>query len=226
MLILQTMFLITIHRQFLWFQELALAKLQQLLHIILQQELIKREIIETQLTEINEQLSISNVQLISATKAKSEFLANMSHEIRTPMNGIIGMTQIFPTTNLTEEQKDFIYTIKDSGHALLTIINDILDFSKIESGNLQLEEHPFILRDIIKSVCNLLATQADTKKINLEYFIDPHIPIHLLGDSSRLRQILLNLIGNAIKFTNSGGVYLSAKSKLIIRFHPPLPSPP
>ena len=183
--------------------------------IILQQELIKREIIETQLTEINEQLSISNVQLISATKAKSEFLANMSHEIRTPMNGIIGMTQIFPTTNLTEEQKDFIYTIKDSGHALLTIINDILDFSKIESGNLQLEEHPFILRDIIKSVCNLLATQADTKKINLEYFIDPHIPIHLLGDSSRLRQILLNLIGNAIKFTNSGGVYLSAKSKLI-----------
>ena len=183
--------------------------------IILQQELIKREIIETQHTEINEQLSISNVQLISATKAKSEFLANMSHEIRTPMNGIIGMTQIFPTTNLTEEQKDFIYTIKDSGHALLTIINDILDFSKIESGNLQLEEHPFILRDIIKSVCNLLATQADTKKINLEYFIDPHIPIHLLGDSSRLRQILLNLIGNAIKFTNSGGVYLSAKSKLI-----------
>ena len=183
--------------------------------IILQQELIKREIIETQLTEINEQLSISNVQLISATKAKSEFLANMSHEIRTPMNGIIGMTQIFPTTNLTEEQKDFIYTIKDSGHALLTIINDILDFSKIESGNLQLEEHPFILRDIIKSVCNLLATQADTKKINLEYFIDPHIPLHLLGDSSRLRQILLNLIGNAIKFTNSGGVYLSAKSKLI-----------
>ena len=183
--------------------------------IILQQELIKREIIETQLTEINEQLSISNVQLISATKAKSEFLANMSHEIRTPMNGIIGMTQIFPTTNLTEEQKDFIYTIKDSGQALLTIINDILDFSKIESGNLQLEEHPFILRDIIKSVCNLLATQADTKKINLEYFIDPHIPIHLLGDSSRLRQILLNLIGHAIKFTNSGGVYLSAKSKLI-----------
>jgi len=183
--------------------------------IILRQELIKREIIETQLTEINEQLSISNVQLISATKAKSEFLANMSHEIRTPMNGIIGMTQIFPTTNLTEEQKDFIYTIKDSGHALLTIINDILDFSKIESGNLQLEEHPFILRDIIKSVCNLLATQADTKKINLEYFIDPHIPIHLVGDSSRLRQILLNLIGNAIKFTKSGGVYVSAKSKLI-----------
>jgi signal transduction histidine kinase/ActR/RegA family two-component response regulator len=183
--------------------------------IILQQELIKREIIETQLTKSNEQLSISNVQLLSATKAKSEFLANMSHEIRTPMNGIIGMTQIFPTGNLTEEQKDFIHTIRDSGHALLTIINDILDFSKIESGNLQLEERHFVLTDIIKSVCSLLATQADIKTINLEYFIDPHIPTNLIGDDSRLRQILLNLIGNAIKFTTSGGVYVSANSKLI-----------
>jgi len=183
--------------------------------IILQQELLKREIIETQLTKSNEQLSISNVQLISATKAKSEFLANMSHEIRTPMNGIIGMTQIFPTGNLTEEQKDFIHTIRDSGHALLTIINDILDFSKIESGNLQLEQRQFVLTEIIKSVCNLLSTQADTKKINLEYFIDPHIPTNLIGDDSRLRQILLNLIGNAIKFTTFGGVYVSVNSKLI-----------
>jgi signal transduction histidine kinase/ActR/RegA family two-component response regulator len=182
---------------------------------MLQEELIKREIIEAKLIEINKQLSVSNVELASATKAKSEFLANMSHEIRTPMNGIIGMIQLLCVTNLTEEQKDFVYTIRDSGDALLTIINDILDFSKIESGNLQLEERPFVLRDIIKSVCNLLSTQAGIKKINMEYFIDPHIPVHLLGDGSRLRQILLNLIGNAIKFTHSGGVYVSANSQLI-----------
>jgi signal transduction histidine kinase/ActR/RegA family two-component response regulator len=182
---------------------------------ILQEELIKRESIEAKLTEINEQLAVSNIQLASATKAKSEFLANMSHEIRTPMNGIIGMIQLLCETNLTEEQKDFVYTIRDSGNSLLTIINDILNFSKIESGNLQLEAHPFRLKDIIKSVCNLLSTQTDIKKINMQYSIDPHIPVYLLGDGSRLRQVLLNLIGNAIKFTPAGGVYLSANSQLI-----------
>jgi len=182
---------------------------------ILQEELIKRESIEAKLTEINEQLAVSNIQLASATKAKSEFLANMSHEIRTPMNGIIGMIQLLCETNLTEEQKDFVYTIRDSGNSLLTIINDILNFSKIESGNLQLEAHPFRLKDIIKSVCNLLSTQTDIKKINMQYSIDSHIPVYLLGDGSRLRQVLLNLIGNAIKFTPAGGVYLSANSQLI-----------
>lgn len=182
---------------------------------ILQEELIKRESIEAKLTEINEQLAVSNIQLASATKAKSEFLANMSHEIRTPMNGIIGMIQLLCETNLTEEQKDFVYTIRDSGNSLLTIINDILNFSKIESGNLQLEAHPFKLKDIIKSVCNLLSTQTDIKKINMQYSIDSHIPVYLLGDGSRLRQVLLNLIGNAIKFTPAGGVYLSANSQLI-----------
>ena len=182
---------------------------------ILQEELIERESIEAKLTEINEQLAVSNIQLASATKAKSEFLANMSHEIRTPMNGIIGMIQLLCETNLTEEQKDFVYTIRDSGNSLLTIINDILNFSKIESGNLQLEAHPFRLKDIIKSVCNLLSTQTDIKKINMQYSIDSHIPVYLLGDGSRLRQVLLNLIGNAIKFTPAGGVYLSANSQLI-----------
>ena len=182
---------------------------------ILQEELIERESIEAKLTEINEQLAVSNIQLASATKAKSEFLANMSHEIRTPMNGIIGMIQLLCETNLTEEQKDFVYTIRDSGNSLLTIINDILNFSKIESGNLQLEAHPFRLKDIIKSVCNLLSTQTDIKKINMQYSIDSHIPAYLLGDGSRLRQVLLNLIGNAIKFTPAGGVYLSANSQLI-----------
>ncbi|MEA5619365.1 response regulator [Cronbergia sp. UHCC 0137] len=179
---------------------------------ILQQELIKRELIEAQLQETNEQLSISNVELASATKAKSEFLANMSHEIRTPMNGVIGMVELLAMTTLSEEQKDLVYTVRDSGKALLIIINDILDFSKIESGNLELEQHPFVLKDIIKSVCNLLSKQASNKEINLEYSINPNVPINLLGDSSRLRQILLNLIGNAIKFTHQGRVLVSVIS--------------
>jgi signal transduction histidine kinase/ActR/RegA family two-component response regulator len=182
---------------------------------ILQEELIKRELIEAKLQETNEQLSISNVELASATKAKSEFLANMSHEIRTPMNGVIGLTQHLSMSNLTEEQRDLVHTIRDSGDALLTIINDILDFSKIESGNLQLEAHPFVLTDIIKSVSNLLSTQAVKKNINLKYSISGDIPAHLLGDSSRLRQILLNLVGNAIKFTENGEVYISVNSKII-----------
>jgi signal transduction histidine kinase len=182
---------------------------------MLQKELIKRAIIEAKLKETNEQLFISNIELASATKAKSEFLANMSHEIRTPMNGVIGLTQHLSMMNLSEEQRDLVHTIRDSGDTLLTIINDILDFSKIESGNLQLEEHPFILTDIIKSVCNLLSTQATKKNINLEYAIADDIPAYLLGDSSRLRQILLNLIGNAIKFTEYGGVDLSVNSQII-----------
>ncbi|MFM6154526.1 MAG: histidine kinase dimerization/phospho-acceptor domain-containing protein, partial [Sphaerospermopsis kisseleviana] len=181
----------------------------------LQEELVKREIIEGKLKATNEQLSISNVELASATKAKSEFLANMSYEIRTPMNGVIGLTQHLAMMNLSEEQRDLVDTIRDSGDALLTIINDILDFSKIESGNLQLEQHPFKLTDIIKSVCNLLSTQANKKNINLQYSINDNIPVYLLGDSSRLRQILLNLVGNAIKFTEYGGVYLSVNSQII-----------
>jgi signal transduction histidine kinase len=182
---------------------------------MLQKELIKRAIIEAKLKETNEQLFISNIELASATKAKSEFLANMSHEIRTPMNGVIGLTQHLSMMNLSEEQRDLVHTIRDSGDTLLTIINDILDFSKIESGNLQLEEHPFVLTDIIKSVCNLLSTQATKKNINLEYAIADDIPAYLLGDSSRLRQILLNLVGNAIKFTEYGGVDLSVNSQII-----------
>jgi PAS domain S-box-containing protein len=141
-----------------------------------------------------------------ATKAKSEFLANMSHEIRTPMNGVLGMIQLLASTSLTPEQHDLVQTIQDSGNVLLVIINDILDLSKIESGMLQLNENSFILRDIIKSVCNLFNNQVREKGIELSYYIDPHIPPELVGDASRLRQILLNLIGNAIKFTEKGSV--------------------
>lgn len=145
----------------------------------------------------------------NATKAKGDFLANMSHEIRTPMNGVIGMTQLLALTKLTEKQQELVDTIKDSAEALLMIINDILDFSKIESGRLELEKHPFDLKHLIKSVCNLLTQQASKKNITIEYTIDPDVPTNCLGDSSRLRQILLNLIGNAIKFTETGGVFVS-----------------
>ncbi|WP_271254850.1 response regulator [Pseudanabaena sp. Chao 1811] len=149
----------------------------------------------------------------AATKAKSEFLANMSHEIRTPMNGVMGMTQLLSMTTLTEEQQDLVQTIQYSSDALLTLINDILDLSKIEAGMLELEERVFGLEDNLKSVCSLLTGQTQQKEINLSYHIDENVPNTLLGDNSRLRQILLNLVGNAIKFTQQGNIAIAVSSQ-------------
>ncbi|AUC62086.1 two-component sensor / regulator [Cyanobacterium sp. HL-69] len=154
-----------------------------------------------------------------ATQVKSEFLANMSHEIRTPMNGVIGMIKLLEDTPLSEQQLDFVQTIRDSGETLLTIINDILDFSKIESGNFNLEKHIVNLPNIIESVVKLFKQQVREKRIDLIYHLHQDLPTFIYGDSSRLRQILLNLVGNAVKFTEKGQVFLSIISQKITDNH-------
>jgi two-component system, sensor histidine kinase and response regulator len=170
----------------------------------------------------NAELIAANHSLISATekaqqmaeaalvasRAKGEFLANMSHEIRTPMNGVIGMVNFLLETDLTTEQREFASTVKVSADALLFIINDILDFSKIEAGKMTLERMNFDLRETVKSTIELLTFQAQGKGLNLTSSIPPDTCTNLLGDPTRLRQILLNLLGNAIKFTSQGKVWL------------------
>jgi signal transduction histidine kinase len=172
-------------------------------------ELLKQVVDRTvQLEDISKDERKARLEAEQSNIAKSVFLATMSHEIRTPMNGVIGMASLLKQTSLTSEQKEYTDTILSSGESLLNVINDILDFSKIEAGKMELEEKDFTLRNCIEEVLDLFANKANKMGIDLIYQIDFKVPTTIIGDSLRLRQVVTNIVGNAIKFTQQGEIFI------------------
>lgn len=173
------------------------------------EDITDKYFIDQHLKDLNVELEEKTSLAEEQNRAKSEFLANMSHEIRTPMNGVMGMTSLLDSTLLTEEQNDYVQSIRVSADSLLEIINEILDFSKIESGKMELEEHPFLIHRVIEETYDLLAVRAQEKGLDLLYMIDADVPLEIIGDITRIRQIVVNLVSNAIKFTDKGEVLTS-----------------
>ncbi len=169
--------------------------------------------LERTVQERTRELKAARDQAMEASRLKSQFLANMSHEIRTPMNGVLGAGNLLAATDLTDEQRAYVDILSSSGQALLTIINDVLDLSKIEAGRLELEPSTFTLLDPFTEVVNLLAPQASAKNVRLSLNADADLPLIVVGDAGRLRQVVTNLVGNAVKFTNVGHVLVDVSAE-------------
>ncbi|MEM0968757.1 MAG: ATP-binding protein, partial [Verrucomicrobiota bacterium] len=171
----------------------------------------KGELAEADVERMKGSLAVETQKRVEAQEAKSDFLANMSHEIRTPMNGILGTLSLLGETSLTSEQQRLVGMVRTSGEKLLHLVSDILDFAKLESAQVQLEKKPILMRELVQSVAEVYAPEAAEKGIELLTYVDPKLPTQVAGDPWRLKQILQNLVGNAVKFTKTGGVFLEVQ---------------